>query len=146
MAIYTHNLMNPRSLSAQIKDAEQQVLNRQRGVGIGASALVRKTQQQMTTPVSLLLACGVGFLLGELTKRQSTKLSDSGVKREVAKPSPLKIALNLATSIQTLYTALPIVWIMKNFYEPRFSDQPRVKPAHSTMAASNERDIKGHPI
>lgn len=122
MAIYTRNRINPTSLSVKIKDAERQVLNRQRKIGVGTDTLVRKTQQQMTTPVSLLLASGIGFILGELTKRETSKIRGTTDKPRV-EASPLTTALNLVSSIQTLYTALPIVWMMKTFYQPGSSGQ-----------------------
>jgi len=56
-----------KSLAAQIIEAELQVLDRQRIVITCTDALIQKTQQQMTVPSSLLLAGGIGFVLGELT-------------------------------------------------------------------------------
>jgi len=65
--------MMPKSLTAQINAAERQVLNRQQEVGIRTTTLVRKIHQQMTAPATLLLAGGIGFIIGELTKRQTSK-------------------------------------------------------------------------
>ncbi|MBK8817253.1 MAG: hypothetical protein IPN42_17895 [Methylococcaceae bacterium] len=123
MAINIQRRNNSKSLSHQIKAAEQQVLYRQRNIGTTVSMITSKLQQQMTTPVSLLLASGIGFMLGEITKDRSPKGQNITSKTMPVEPSPLSIALKLVTSIQTIYTALPIVWIMKAFYQPTSSKQ-----------------------
>ncbi|MDD5410809.1 MAG: hypothetical protein PHF31_05245 [Methylobacter sp.] len=107
-----------KSLTAQIRDAERQVLNRRRGVGVSAATLVRKIHQQMTSPATLLLAGGIGFIIGELTKCQPTNSRGTANKPRAAKASPLTTALNLITSVRTLYMALPIAWMMKSFHQP----------------------------
>jgi hypothetical protein len=123
MAMGFQNKNSSKSLLAQIKAAEQQVLHRQNVIGFATVILTRKLQQQMTTPTSLLLASGIGFLLGEITKNRSLKPHGKANKTTPIEPSPLNIALKLVTSIQTLYTALPIVWIMKTFYQPISSQE-----------------------
>lgn len=105
MAIYTRNRINPTSLSNQIKDAEQRVLNRQRRIDAGTATLIRKIQQRMIAPTTFLLAAGVGFLLGEITKREPSKTRFTNDQPHTVETSPLKTALSLVTSIQTLYTA-----------------------------------------
>ncbi len=118
MAAYLLNRSKPKSLTAQIRDAERQVLNRQREVGVRAATLVRKIHQQMTAPATLLLAGGIGFIIGELTKRQTSKFRSTADKPRTAETSPLTTALNLITSAHTLYMALPIAWMMKSFHQP----------------------------
>lgn len=119
MAIYTRNRINPTSLSAQIKDAEQQILSRQRSISVSTDTLVRKMQQQMIAPTTFLFAAGVGFLLGEITKREPSKARGITDKPHTVETSPLRTALSLVTSIQTLYTALPIAWMIKSFNQSR---------------------------
>lgn len=123
MVSYLLNRSKANSLTTQIRVAEQQVLIRQRRVEMCTDTLVRNIHQQMTSPATLLLAGGTGFIIGELTKRQTPKLRSTADKPLGAETSPLKIALNLITSIQTLYTALPLVWMMKTFYQPGSSNQ-----------------------
>ncbi|MGZ8223300.1 MAG: hypothetical protein ACXWT0_16795, partial [Methylobacter sp.] len=82
--------LRPKSLTAQIRDAERQVLNRQRGIGVRTATLVRKTHQQMTAPESLLLAGGIGFIIGELTKRQTLKVRSTADKPRAAETTPLR--------------------------------------------------------
>ncbi|PXW83881.1 hypothetical protein C8R34_12519 [Nitrosomonas sp. Nm84] len=97
-----------KSLATQIKDAELQALQRQRMVIIRADTLIQKTQQQMTAPASLLLAGGIGFVLGELTKRKSFKPNDASEKPQAAETTDitktLMSALNQLATINALYT------------------------------------------
>lgn len=97
-----------KSLTAQIKDAELQVLKHQHMVIIRADTLIQKTQQQMTAPASLLLAGGIGFVLGELTKSKSFKPHGTREKPQVAETTDitktLMSALNQVVTINALYT------------------------------------------
>ncbi|MGZ5030621.1 MAG: hypothetical protein ACXWAT_02250 [Methylobacter sp.] len=104
-------------LKDEIKDAEWQVIKRQQLIDYRTHTLARKIYQQLTEPGSLLLAGGIGFIFGELTKRQPSKVrgtADVKERRRSTETSPLKAALNLFTSMQTLYTALPLAWFMKS--------------------------------
>ena len=118
MATRLINLCKANSLATQIRDAERQVLSRQRRVDIHTDTLLRTIHRQVTAPTTLLLVSGAGFMMGELTKRQPSKLDGSAYKTEDAGISPMQVAINLVTSIQTLYTALPIVWMIKTFVQP----------------------------
>jgi hypothetical protein len=116
---YFQNPGTPKSLSAQIKEAEYQVLNRQRKVGVRTAKLVQQIHRRLTDPATLLLSVGIGFIIGELTKSQAAKPGGTTDKRPgSAGISPIKIALNLLTSLQTLYATLPMVWILKTFLQP----------------------------
>lgn len=131
--------MIARSLTSQIKDAEWQVLTRQRDVDLRAATLVHKIHQQMTAPATLLLAGGIGFIIGELTKRQTHKSRGTADKPHAAATTPLRTALNLMASVQTLYTALPIAWMMKSYYQPGAKRQFHQVAATSGVAGSNRR-------
>jgi hypothetical protein len=133
------------SLTAQIRVAEQKILIRHRGAGVRATILIKKIHQEMTAPSTLLLAGGIGFIIGELTKRQTNNSRGTTDKpRAIEETSPLTTALNLIASAHTLYMALPIVWIMKSFNQPRTSgcqaskQQSRPVPT-SSSAADNPR-------
>ena len=100
-----------KSLRAQIGDAERELLNRQRRGEVSTDTLVGNILRELTAPATILLAAGgwrlaagVGFILGELTQRQTTKCSTVAGNQRMTETSPLRIALNLTTSIQTLYT------------------------------------------
>ena len=69
---YFANVRKSNSLTAKIRDAEQQLLIRQRGVGVRTDALIKKIHREMTAPSTLLMTVGIGFILGELTKRRSS--------------------------------------------------------------------------
>lgn len=142
MVASTRNRINPTSLSAQIKDAEQRVLNRNQKISVGTTALVKKVQQQMIAPRSFIFAAGIGFLLGEITKREPSKIRSINDKPGTAQVSPLRTALSLVTSIQTLYTALPIAWMIKTFNQraPSSGLAPE-QPVHQTMAGSGASNI-----
>jgi hypothetical protein len=119
---YLSSISKSTSLTSQIKDAEQQILSRQRGVGVRANMLIKKIHQEMTAPSTLMLTVGIGFIIGELTKRQTpNNLGTADKQRATTGKSPLKTTLNLLISVHTLYTALPIAWIMKSFRQPESS-------------------------
>jgi hypothetical protein len=85
----------------------------------------------------LLLAGGIGFIIGELTKRQTTNNRDTTNKQLTAETTPLRTALNLFTSVHTLYTALPIAWIIKSFHQPGSSGRQATERQSRPVAAGN---------
>ncbi|MDD5266127.1 MAG: hypothetical protein PHO08_03235 [Methylococcales bacterium] len=116
------SLSKSKSLKAQIRDAEQKILIRQRGVGVRATLLIKKIHQEMTAPSTLLLAGGVGFIIGELTRRQTTNsFGISNNQQSTGEITPLKTALNLITLIHSLYIALPLTWKVKFSHQLRAS-------------------------
>ena len=98
-----------KSLAAEIKDAELQVLECQRMVIVRADTLMQKTQQQMTAPASLLLAGGIGCVIGEPTKSKSFKPHGTIEEPRVAETTDitqtLMRALNQLATINALYTS-----------------------------------------
>ncbi|NOU42717.1 MAG: hypothetical protein HOO87_03950 [Methyloglobulus sp.] len=136
MVTPTRNRINPTSLSAQIKDAEQQVLNRKQKISVNTATLVRKMQQQMIAPTTFIFAAGIGFLLGEITKREPSKTHGTTDNPHADEVSPLRTALSLVTSIQTLYTALPIAWIINTFNQRGTSRQASEQPIHRAKDGS----------
>jgi hypothetical protein len=111
----SQNPEKSKPLTVQIREAERRLQNRRQGIARDSALLAQNIRRQMSKPVTLLCAAGIGFLLGQLTKPQAHKLRDPAGKSRVVEASPLAVALNLATSIRSLYTALPVVWLMKNF-------------------------------
>jgi hypothetical protein len=105
------------SLEDQIRDTERHRELHQRKLHLQADKLAQDIQQEITDPGSLLLACGIGFIMGEITKRQAPKTAG---KRET---SPLKTAMTLMNSAQTLYAALPLTWLIKSLTEPEASSR-----------------------
>ncbi|MBK8184091.1 MAG: hypothetical protein IPK63_14920 [Candidatus Competibacteraceae bacterium] len=76
------------SLTDQIADVERRLLERRRVIAIRKTCylLGQQVRQQMTSPTTLLLAGGIGFIIGDLT--QSKKKSDLNQEAPSA-PSPL---------------------------------------------------------
>lgn len=133
MTTHLLNRSKIQSLAAQIRDAELQVLSRQRRVETRAGKLFQNIHQQMTAPSTLLLASGIGFIFGELTQCQYGASPAPGENGPTNGTSPLRIALNLLTSVHTLYTALPIAWMIKSCYQPAASCQtPEAKATRKT--------------
>ena len=130
------------SLAAQIRDAEQKVLLRHRGVGVRATALIKKIHQEMTAPSTLLLAGGIGFIIGELTKRQTTISPDAANKHSTVQVSPLKTALNLITLMHSLYIALPVSWKSRLFHQISASDRQTSERQNQPTSAANPRRPK----
>ena len=136
-AAYFFNASRSKSLTAQISDAERQVSIRQRGVGVRTDKLAQKVYQRMTAPATLLMACGIGFVFGELTKRQTTKFRGTADASGTVETTPLRTALNLVTSARTLYTTvLPLALIVKSFRQPGAPDQSTERRCHPAAAAS----------
>jgi hypothetical protein len=119
MAHYLVRRSKSKFLAAQIREAERHVLIRHDRIAVCTTALVDHLHQEMTAPTTLWLAGGFGFILGELTRRQTKKLPDTTSKPRRAQTSPVITALKLLTSIQTLYTALPVAWILRTFHKSR---------------------------
>jgi len=99
------------SLITQIRNVEQRVLEHHRVVGISSATLLKEIQQQLTSPSSLLLAGGIGFLLSELTKSRSSKYNsaDNDKSRATETTTPIdrifQTALSLIGPANALYTA-----------------------------------------
>jgi hypothetical protein len=139
--VYLSRVSKSTSLAAQIRAAEQQILIRQQGVGVRTATLIKKIHQEITAPSTLLLAGGIGFIIGELTKRQTTNIHETGNKQSATETSPLRTALNLITSVHTLYMALPITWKVKFFGKPGTScHQVPQRQAQPVSAASDSAD------
>ncbi len=131
-----------KSLSAQIRETEQELMNRQRRVGICNATLIRTIHQKLTAPTTLLLAGGIGFLIGELTQRPTHNGYSTANKTRPADTSPLRTAVNFITSIYTLYTALPLAWIIKSCHQPGASNLTPKQQIHPTLASVNRRRSK----
>ena len=97
------------SLTVQIRNAERRLQNRRRLLGARGVALRRTLHQWMTDPTVLLWAGGMGFLIGELTQRQTPKPQGPDTS-----PNPghsffdtARTVITLATLARPLFSALP---------------------------------------
>lgn len=140
------NQRKSSSLADQIKDTERNRLIHKRKVSLQADKLVQDIHQEITAPGSLLLAGGIGFIIGELTKRnQVPKLRGA----TTAQTSPLKVAVNLITSAHTLYSALPLTLMIKSLYQsdaPDQSLQPQTRQAVASERTAKSQDRRKRPI
>ncbi|MGZ4971055.1 MAG: hypothetical protein ACXV7H_16215, partial [Methylobacter sp.] len=93
---YPVNQSKSKFLDDQIRQAEWRVQKHQQMVDLRTTTLVQNIYRQLTDPASLLLAGGIGFILGEVTKRQTSKprATDGKDKARSTETSPLKVVLN----------------------------------------------------
>jgi hypothetical protein len=101
--------------------------------------------QQMTAPATLVLAGGIGFILAEITKGQSSKISGTADKSNASEASPLKIALKILVSVHTLYTALPLAWIIKFFHNHDATSGGQAPQRQSRPLAASATRIRQQP-
>ncbi len=115
MAVYRLKRSKAKSLEAQIRAVERQVQSRRRGIDDRMTTLIRKLHQGMTAPTTLLLATGLGFVLGKLTQRRVSNSpgASSGKPKATGTPALMNV-LSLIASARALYTALPVAWMIKS--------------------------------
>lgn len=114
MAANLRNEKNSISLTVKIQDAGRHLLDRKRLVGVRSSMLAQNIRKQMASPVLLLSAGGIGFLIGELTQRNINRSRGAdgspGSDRSSFKNvnTFFRVALNLTTWARALLAALPV--------------------------------------
>lgn len=141
MASRCFSLRQPNSLTARIKRAERQVLDRQQRVGLRTAALIQQIHHRITTPASLLLASGIGFLVGELTHRNPPKTQGNPNAAATVSATPLQTALHLITSAHAVYAAvLPLARMLKTDRQHDLPSQPSGQPINPNSVAGSQRD------
>lgn len=140
---YLLKLTKSKSLRTQIRAAERMLLNRQQRVGVRTATLIRKIQQQITAPATLQLVGGIGFILGELTQCQTDKSRGALEDLRASETAPLRIALNLMTLVNTLYTVLPLALMMKFFHQPEMPVQVSERQFQQVAAVSGAAESQG---
>ncbi len=113
-----------KSLDAQISDAQRQILNRQQTIDVGTARMIGNIRWQLTKPTTLMMAAGIGFIVGELSCCSSLKKSNIANQPQENDISPLKIALNLFITARTLYAALPMAWLIKCHHQSIAQNKP----------------------
>lgn len=68
-----------RSLAEKIADTENRILERRRLLVARRTFVAQRIRDQVTSPAVLLLAGGVGFIVGELTRSKRRAPSDESV-------------------------------------------------------------------
>lgn len=118
--VFNFRSRTPRqSLSQQIRAAERDLLHQQRRVAVSADHLVQTLHRQLTSPMSLLTASGVGFIIGELTRRQTPRPCSGGDQLPAIDATRWQTALSFAGSVHALYTALPVAWLVRLYRQAR---------------------------
>lgn len=113
---------NFRALTVRIEEVGQQIMDRQQCVHARANTLVRHLKHEMTLPTTLLLVGGVGFIVGELTKRPPKK-ERQAIKRDIEArldATPLKEAGNFV-SLARSHLTLPLIWVVDTFLQEGLS-------------------------
>lgn len=132
------------SLNAQIKIAERQVLKRRQSLGNRTASLVEHIYKPMTAPATLVLASGMGFIAGELSKcptpLRPNSLPGPTENNKIAISTHLRNALSLLLSAHTLYNALPTAWLTKRFQPSRSKPTAARRYNRATRAASKPED------
>lgn len=96
----------PAPLSLRVTLAEQRVLTRRRNVSTRLSVLHQTLRREMGTPRALLWAGGLGFAVGEFTRRP-TRAPVKG-KRPPAPPITLiDRVMKLVALVRTLSSVFP---------------------------------------
>lgn len=116
-AWFKHNM----SLKAQIRDTERRVLQREALVRLGKIKLIGNLHRQITSTASLMLAGGIGFMTGELSKCPKHQLSASAVNAHSTEKTPLRNAITLILMARTFYTSFPVTWLIKRFKQSEIS-------------------------
>jgi hypothetical protein len=96
----------PASLIVQITQAELRVLHHRQLVGVCASKLGQDLREQLTSPAMLLLAGGLGFVAGHMTRHQASTPSNAEHPR-AAHTQLLAKALKLIAFARTLSRIFP---------------------------------------
>ncbi len=131
------------SLNAQIRNAERQVLKRRQSLGNRTTSLLENIHKQMTAPATLLLASGIGFIAGELSKcppPRPAPLPEPTENTNVSASMHLRHVLSFLLSAHTLYNALPIAWMTKSFQQSRTKPSNARRYNRATSAAAKTED------
>src|SRR4030095_8591803 len=71
MALSIRQRSGPAPLTVQVTQAERRLLYHRRMLGFRASRLSQNLRRQLASPTVLLLAGGLGFVTGQLKKRDA---------------------------------------------------------------------------
>ena len=93
----------PGSLAEQIAETERRLLNRQQLIGLRRSLLNQHVRQKITSPAALLVAGGVGFIIGDLTRGERKK---GPLGEELPRTSPLmEVVDNVVGWVRPIFLA-----------------------------------------
>ena len=108
MSTANRNSTRPASLNQRIREAERQLAGRQRSIGFRAAALGRSVRENLSSPIALLVAAGVGFAIGQFSKRKSAE-PHAGTDPPSARPSIFATLMDAFTLASTVMAMLPAI-------------------------------------
>ncbi|MBK7543722.1 MAG: hypothetical protein IPP10_18500 [Candidatus Competibacteraceae bacterium] len=92
-----------RSLAEKIADTENRILERRRLLVARRTFVAQRVREQVTSPAILLLAGGVGFIVGELTRSKQQASSD---QKATPMASPLlQVVGNIVELVRPIFLA-----------------------------------------
>jgi hypothetical protein len=108
-------------LKAQITHLEKRILDRRQLIRLHATSYGHAAWNGLTSPVMLLSACGLGFLVGILTRHQPSAVHNGDGARPRAR-RPVDSILRLIGFMRTL---LPTVRLAASWLFPPSDAKPR---------------------
>jgi hypothetical protein len=97
----------PASLDRRIRETEQRLADRQRSAGVHAAALDRTLREGLSSPITLLIAAGAGFALGQFSRRRRARACPDGEPPRAGRSilAALMEALTLASTVMAMLPA-----------------------------------------
>lgn len=95
------------TLNQRIRSVENRLASRQRSVRVHAAGLHQNLRKKLGNPVSLLIALGAGFALGQFTRHKNMEVPPSGdlVPPRQSLFARLMEVLSLVSTIMALFPA-----------------------------------------
>lgn len=132
---------SPASLMAQITDTERKILDQRRSVRLHASMLDRNIRKRLTSPAMLLLAAGVGFIAGKLTKRQAGQRKE-GSRDIGGSPAPdnnfLETVLKVVSLVRGSLLPMLVAAMGSSPKSDTPGDTPKQWPPAGTSSSNND--------
>ena len=107
MADNIRQRQKPASLSVQVMHAERQVLERRRIVKVRITLLGQTIRRQLTSPVMLLWAGGLGFAAGLFSTRHASRPGNTDRPRG-PRNTFFGSAMKLIALVRTLSSVFPL--------------------------------------
>jgi hypothetical protein len=108
MSTTNRDSTRPAPLNQRIREAEQRLAGRQRSIGFRAAALGRNLREKLSSPITLLVAVGAGFAIGQFSKRKRAEpRADSDPPS--TRPSIFATLMDAFTLATTVMAMLPAI-------------------------------------
>lgn len=136
--------LSSKSLGDEISSLERQIRLRRSAIKTDSATLLKMLKSRIGTPKVMLGACGVGFLLGEFTRRPRVSVKKpvpsqaSVVNTHKAKEStPFRDLSHFVAVTYSLFNSWPVAFLRKNLtdYGSNNNQQAEASPRHFGNAA-----------